>query len=79
MWYPRMKLVDMVLLGNRLRGRSRSRRRRRTVRRASERTLSTKQHGGDNNPEMDRAFHLTVANDQGGDPMGSVSAPPRHS
>ena len=25
------------------------------------------------NPMMDRPFHVTVANDQGGDPMGSVS------
>lgn len=31
------------------------------------------------NPELDRPFHLTVANDRGGDPMGSVSDPPRHS
>ena len=30
------------------------------------------------NPEMNRAFHLTVANDKGGDPMGSVSDPLRH-
>jgi hypothetical protein len=31
------------------------------------------------NPEMDRPFHLTVANDKGGDPMRSVSDPPQHS
>lgn len=31
------------------------------------------------NPEMDRLFHLTVANDKGGDPMGSVSDPPQRS
>ncbi len=31
------------------------------------------------NPMMDRPFHLTVANDKGGDPMCSVSDPPRHS
>ena len=30
------------------------------------------------NPEMDRPFHLTVANDKGGHPMDSVSDPPRH-
>ena len=30
------------------------------------------------NPEMDRPFHLTVANDKGGDPKGSVSDPERH-
>ena len=31
------------------------------------------------NPEMDRLFHMTVANDRGGDPMDSVSDPPEHS
>jgi hypothetical protein len=31
------------------------------------------------NPEMDRLFHLTVANDKGGNPMDSVSDLPRHS
>jgi hypothetical protein len=31
------------------------------------------------NPEEDRRFHLTVAYDKGGDPMCSVSDPPRHS
>jgi hypothetical protein len=29
------------------------------------------------NPEMNRPFHLTVANDKGGDPMCSVIAAPR--
>ena len=27
------------------------------------------------NPKMDRPFHVTVANDKGGDPMYSVSDP----
>jgi hypothetical protein len=30
------------------------------------------------NPEMNRQFHLTVANDKDGDPMDSVSDAPRH-
>lgn len=31
------------------------------------------------NPMKERPFHMTVANDQGGNPMCSVSAPPPHS
>lgn len=30
------------------------------------------------NPEMDQSFHVTVANDKGGNPMGSVSDPHQH-
>ena len=41
--------------------------------------LQTAGKGSFINPEMDRLFHMTVANDKGGDPMGSVSDPPQHS
>jgi hypothetical protein len=40
--------------------------------------LQTAGKGSFINPEMDRLFHLTVANDKGGNPMCSVSDP-RHS
>jgi hypothetical protein len=37
--------------------------------------LQTAGKGSFINPEMDRLFHMTVANDKGGDAMGSVSDP----
>jgi hypothetical protein len=41
--------------------------------------LQTAGKGSFVNSEMGRLFHMTVANDKGGDPMGSVSDPPQHS
>ena len=41
--------------------------------------LQTAGYGPFINPVMDRPFHMTVANDRGGDPMCSVSDPPPHS